>query len=200
MPVPFRTTNVCPDTAVLVYSFDLKKNKAALWVMNLATLPLLFIFGWLFLSYLQLVRPGIMTVIFSLPFNAIYFVVSLVVIFTVLILIHELVHGIFFWIFTHQRPSFGLRGWYAFASAPGWYFPRQQYLVIGMAPFVVISVLGMILLAFLPAEAIILTLFAVTLNAASSVGDLWVCLRLIFQRGPIAVEDLGDGMYFYALG
>jgi hypothetical protein len=199
MPALFRTTNVRPDNTVLVYSLDLKKNKAVLWGMNLATLPLLFIFGWLFLTYLQLVRPVILTEIFSLPFKAIYFVISLVVLFAVLILVHELVHGIFFWIFTHHRPSFGLRGWYAFASAPGWYIPRPRYLVIGLAPLVFLSVLGMLLLAVLPAPAVVLTLFAVTLNAASSVGDLWICIRLIFQRGPIAVEDLGDGMSFYAL-
>jgi hypothetical protein len=58
----------------------------------------------------------------------------------------------------------------------------------------------MTLLAVLPAEALVLTLFAVILNAASSIGDLWICIRLMFERRPVVVEDVGDGMSFYALG
>jgi hypothetical protein len=199
MPKLLRATDVRPENSVLVYSLDLKKNRTVLWGMNLGSLVLVFIFGGLFLEVVRLVRPEFMAQGISFSFNPIYVVISLFGTFAILIVVHEFIHGVFFWIYTRRRPRFGLRGWYAFASAPGWYFPRRQYLVIGLAPFVVLSVLGMLLLAVLPVAAIALTLFAVTLNAASSVGDLWVCLRLTLHRGPIAVEDVGDGMYFYAL-
>lgn len=200
MPLPFQATNVQPENAVLVYSLNLKQNKAAMWGMNAASLLLLFLFGWLFLAYVQGIRPGILTEVVTHYFDPILFVISLVAVFVIIIVMHELLHGIFFWIFSHQPPKFGLRGWYAFASAPGWFFPRRQYLVIGLAPVVCISALGLILLALLPVEAVMLALFAVIINAASSVGDLWIIIRLIFERGPVAVEDVGDGMYFYALG
>jgi hypothetical protein len=126
-------------------------------------------------------------------------VISLIAVFAAMIVLHELIHGIFFWVFSRQLPKFGLRGWYAFASAPGWFFPRRQYLVISLAPIICISMLGMILLAILPAEAMVLILFAVIINAASSIGDLWITLKLAFERRSVAVEDVGDGMYFYAL-
>jgi hypothetical protein len=200
MPKLLRATNVQPENAVLVYSLDLKKNKAALWGMNLGSVLLLLVFGWFFVWYARLVRPNILAEVGSRSFNPIYFVISLVVVFVVMIVVHELIHGAFFWVFTRQRPKFGLRGWYAFASAPGWYFPCRQYLVIGLAPVVCLSLLGMTLLAVLPAEALVLTLFAVILNAASSIGDLWICIRLMFECRPVVVEDVGDGMSFYALG
>ncbi len=200
MPNLLRATNVRPENAVLVYSLDLKKNKAALWGMNLGSVVLLLIFGWFFVGYARLVRPNILAEVGSRPFDPITFVISLVVVFVLMIVVHELIHGAFFWVFTRQPPKFGLRGWYAFASAPGWYFPRRQYLVIGLAPVVCLSVLGMLLLALLPAGALVLTLFAVILNAASSIGDLWICIRLMFERRPVLVEDVGDGMSFYALG
>jgi hypothetical protein len=200
MPNLLRATNVQPVNAVLVYSLDLKKNKAALWGMNLGSVLLLFIFGLFFVWFARLVRPNILAEVGSRSFYPIYFVISLVVVFVVMIVVHELIHGAFFWVFTRQRPKFGLRGWYAFASAPGWYFPCRQYLVIGLAPVVCLSLLGMTLLAVLPAEALVLTLFAVILNAASSIGDLWICIRLMFECRPVVVEDVGDGMSFYALG
>jgi hypothetical protein len=200
MPKLLRATNVQPENAVLVYSLDLKKNKAALWGMNLGSVLLLLVFGWFFVWYARLVRPNILAEVGARSFNPIYFVISLFVVFVVMIVVHELIHGLFFWVFTRQRPKFGLRGWYAFASAPGWYFPRRQYLVIGLAPVVCLSLLGMTLLVVLPAGALVLVLFAVIFNSASSIGDLWICIRLMFERRPVVVEDVGDGMSFYALG
>jgi hypothetical protein len=47
-----RTTNIRPENAVLVYSLDLTKNKAAVWAMNGASLPLsIGCFWWVRLFY-----------------------------------------------------------------------------------------------------------------------------------------------------
>jgi hypothetical protein len=113
--------------------------------------------------------------------------------------LHELVHGAFFWLFTRSRPTFGFRVWYAYAAAPGWFFPRGQYLVITLAPLVLLSVLGLILLTIVPQEAaLLIILLAAIINAASAVGDTWVAFLIIRERRPIVIEDLGDGMNFYA--
>jgi hypothetical protein len=200
MNKPSRATNIRPANAVLVYSLNLSQNKAAMWGMNLGSLVLLFLFGWLFLGYVKVVRPDIVVEIFSGSFKPLLFSISLIAVFISMIVAHEIIHGIFFWIFTHQRPKFGLRGWYAFASAPGWFFPRRQYLIIGLAPIVGLSILGLILLALLPANALVVVLFAVIINAASSIGDLWIAIRVFFERRPVVVEDQGDAMYLYTLG
>ncbi len=199
MNKPSRATNIRPANAVLVYSLNLSRNRAAMWGMNLGSLLLLFLFGWLFLGYVKLVRPGIVVEIFSGSFKPLIFAISMIAVFVAMIIAHELIHGIFFWIFTRRRPKYGLRGWYAFASAPGWFFPRGQYLVIGLAPIGCLSALGLILLALLPADALVVVLFAVIVNAASSIGDLWIALRVTLERRPVVVEDQGDAMYLYAL-
>jgi hypothetical protein len=36
-------------------------------------------------------------------------------------------------------------------------------------------------------------------NALGMVGDMWIALKVIRHREIIPVEDLGDGMNFYAL-
>jgi hypothetical protein len=51
-----------------------------------------------------------------------------------------------------RKPKFAFKVWYAYATAPGWYLPRNQYAVVAIAPLVVLSLLGIILfLAFVPA-------------------------------------------------
>jgi hypothetical protein len=199
MDNPYRTTNLRPANSELVYSLRLMKNCAAMWAMNGASVILLIFFGWLFTGYLNLIRPGILGEVISGSFKGLYFVIAILGIFCTLIVVHELVHGAFFWLFTHQRPKFGIRNWYAYAAAPGWYIAAREYLVIGLAPAVLLSAAGMILLAALPAEALIVTLFAVIVNAASSVGDLWIIFKLLGQRHPVIVEDRGDGVNFYTL-
>jgi hypothetical protein len=199
MPVPFHTTNVRPENAVLVYSLNLTKNKTALWAMNGGGVLLLIFFGWLLLLSLQLIRPGIQVEIFSGSFNGWASLFIQIGVLLALPVVHELVHGIFFLVFTYQRSKFGFRGWYAFAAAPGWFIQRSQYLIVALAPFILLSVFGMILIAILPAAALAVTIFGVIVNAASSVGDLWITLKLICERRPIAVEDQGDGVKFYAL-
>ena len=195
----FRATNERPENTVLVYSLDLTKNKAVAWAMNGASVPLFFLFGGLFLAYFLLIRPDIWTGMLATSNTDLLSLIVLIAVFAAMIVVHELVHGVFFWIFTRSRPVFGLRGWYAFAAAPGWFLPRGQYLIITLAPFVTLSLLGMLLMAILPVMTAATALIMTAFNATSSVGDLWIAFRLVGQRRPVIVEDLGDGVNFYSL-
>jgi hypothetical protein len=125
--------------------------------------------------------------------------VALILSMLVSIVLHELVHGAFFWLFSRSRPKFGFRAGYAYAAAPGWFFPRSQYLVIGLAPFVLLSLVGMILVTFVPIRWLAVILVGMIANASGSVGDLWIITLVLRERRKIVIEDLGDGMNFYAL-
>jgi Putative zincin peptidase len=133
------------------------------------------------------------------------FIVTLLDLFLVIIgfvayiVLHELVHGAFFWIYSRNRPKFGFRKGYAYAAAPGWFFPRGQYLVIALAPFVLLSILGMALVAMVPVGAIVAILFGMVANAAGAVGDMWIAVKVLREHRKILIEDWGDGMNFYAL-
>jgi len=195
----FRTTDVRPANTTLVYSFRLSKNRLAFWGLNAGSFVLLLVFGWFFIWYLTLVRPDFARDFLPGSISPLVLLAWLLGVFVGQLLLHESIHGAFFWMYTRRRPKFGFRGWYAFAAAPGWYFPRREYMVITLAPFALFSILGMILLAGLPVGALLPVLLAAIVNAASSVGDLWISFKLFFARGSVIVEDLGDGMDFYTL-
>jgi hypothetical protein len=200
MKIRLRATNVQPDNATLVYSLSLVKNRRAFWALNGASLFLLILFGIFFSWYASQIHPDLPFELVITSANAIYVCLSLLGIAVGQMVLHELVHGAFFWLFTRTRPVFGFRGWYAYAAAPGWFLPRGQYLVVTLAPFVLLSVLGLILLTIIPQEAALLTILLATIfNAASAVGDMWIAFLIIRERRNIVVEDLGDGMNFYAL-
>ena len=200
-------TNVQPDNAKLIFSLSLLTDKRTFWLLQIAGVIFFCVFGWFFVWFtaqirITLFQAGFLEGIGALLGNSSIIQFLLIVLgpMIVFILVHELIHGAFFWIFSHSRPIFGLRSGYAYAAAPGWYFPRRQYLIIALAPLVLISILGMALVALVPAGAIVAILVGVVANAAGSVGDIWIAFLVIREPSKIVIEDLGDGFNIYKLG
>ncbi len=180
-------------------TLDLSSGRAALW-MNLAAVPLLFVYGWLFgriyMAFLP-VNP------FPNGLGTIFTVFSLVDLFILLaaivlmLVFHELIHGLFFWLFTAERPKFALRSGYAFAAAPGWYLPKFQYISVGLAPLLVITILCLVLAAFFPPVYVPYLLIIATFNAAGALGDVIVVLWVFGQSNAVLVRDQGDKFSAY---
>ena len=108
----------------------------------------------------------------------------LVAVFVGVLVVHEGLHGLGFIIFGgHPKFGFAVRGGvpYAFATCPGHFFTRSQFLVIGALPLVVISLVALPLAAVPPLAVGALVAFA--LNTAGAAGDVWM-LALVLQTPP----------------
>ncbi len=163
--------------------------------LNAAGLALFFGFGWLFVQIFRTLRPD-----FDLntdQFLSPALLASLIIASVLVIVLHELVHGLFFLILTGDRPKFGFTGAYAYAAAPDWYLPRNPYLAVGLAPFVLLTLLGMAGVLILPTRTLPIVLLALTINAAGSVGDLAVVAWLLTKADTILVNDEGDRFTLY---
>jgi hypothetical protein len=199
-------TKALPAEAKLVYLLNLLQNKRAFWIMQIAGVLLFFAFGWLFgwlavisrADFIEAVFVVLMTLGLGI-FGIILFILSLLSSTAIAILMHELIHGAFFWIFSRSRPNFGIRTGYAYAAAPGWFFPRWQYVAIGLAPLVLMSVAGMILVAVAPIIFLPFIVFGMIVNAGGAAGDMWIVYKVIRERGNLLIEDLGDGFNMYAI-
>jgi hypothetical protein len=169
------------------------ENSRLLLAMNLLGLGLLVAAGWLFGVLIGALRPhmGEFVWIFWSDNTARMMgqILALAGLLVVMIVLHEGLHGLAFWFFTHDRPQFTFKGWYASASAPGWYFTPSAYFIIGLLPLVGISLLGLALVPFVP-ESWVVPLWAfMTINAAGAIGDLiMVGWTLRLPRGAV-VQD-----------
>ncbi len=152
------------------------------WLANIAR--------WLRPEFNQAVRAGISG-------NLLLGLLLILVVMVIAIVCHELVHGLFFWLFARKRPEFGVGPGYAFAAMPDWYFPKGQYLVIGLSPLVVLTLLGMGLIAFLPLTWLGLVFAGVVINAGGAIGDLYVCWRVAREADDAWIKDTGDGFQLY---
>lgn len=194
-------TQTLPAAYNLAGTIDLSKDRRAVLVLNILGLVLFFISGWLFLRLVILVRPEVFNLGLALSIkNATGLVILLgwiIGITAVMLVIHEAIHSIFFWVFTRCRPKFGFRITYAFAAAPDWYIPRKSYLYVALSPLVLMTITGIAMIFMLPAALLPALWLLVSMNIAGSVGDLMVTLWLLPKSSNTLAQDYGDGVRFY---
>ena len=119
------------------------------------------------------------------------------------IILHELTHGLFYKIFTHEKLTFGLTLLVAFCGVPKLYVNRKTSLVTTLAPFVIFNIVFILLLILIPdlfTKIVILFMFA--MHFGGCVGDLWVAYYLIFKHRDkkMLVNDTGPKQTFYIEG
>jgi hypothetical protein len=182
-------------------SIILTKNRKLWLLLNLLSIPwccFCFAFFLIMANLLRPLSPQGFPVTFASGLTGFLFLVAGIVLTIILpLILHELVHGFFYWLFTKARPIFGFNGWYAYAAAPGWYLPRSQFLVVGMAPLIILSLLGLALLPFVPWIVLPSLVWGLILNASGSIGDLYMVLRLALAPAGVVVEDRKDGISWY---
>ena len=189
-----------PQAYTLAWQFDIRQKREVI-VLNLLGAVLL-VLSWIGFSALaRLLRPGTAvsgTTIASGNLAQLLLFIGIVILATVVMLVvHEGFHGLFFWLFSHSRPRFAFKVFYAYAAAPDWYFPRWQYIIIGLAPLVGITLLGIAALAWLPVPWLVPTLMLLVVNTSGAVGDMWVVGRLLANPASTYIRDYGDKIEFY---
>ncbi len=172
-------------------------------------IALLLISGWLLVLFVNALRPTALDgmrlrdllvltsagTFFAIPPAAFRSVgIALIAV----LFLHELVHGLFYWLFSGQRPKFGLRGPFPYAAARvGVYFPRKQFLSIGLAPLVLLTAVGLLFMMIAPIGLVPLLLFFVAFNAAGAAGDLIMAIQLISFSSDTLMEDNDAGVTIY---
>ena len=112
------------------------------------------------------------------------------------ILLHELTHGIFMKRFSGQKPKYGFTGLYAYAGSTA-YFSKIPYLIIALAPVVILGVILLVLNLLVPTEWFYVVYFIQMTNLSGAAGDLYVTARFSKLPKDILVQDTGVSMTVY---
>lgn len=167
-------------------------------IWNLIGAVVFVVLGWVFLTIATALRPALAEGIIQSAQQIFLVVFGNLIAMVVAVVLHEMVHGLLFWFFTRTPPVFGFRLAYAYAAAPGWYLPRGQFSLVALAPLVFLTLLGHILLAFIPPALALPLLFGMTTNAAGAIGDIAVVIWLMRRGNRMLIEDLGSEVKVYS--
>jgi hypothetical protein len=190
-----RVSRSLPDGFVLAGTVRLRGNRRLLLTLNLLSAPLWIASCFCFAALSSVVRPGGWTFDFrDVSLTAILAVVIVggAATFVGTILLHEAVHGAVLWAYTRTRPVFGFKGWYAYADAPGFYFPRGPMLAVLVAPLLVLPLIGVPLMALTPSVVSLFILVGLVVNTVAAVGDLYMIGLALRIKGPVYFGDGPD--------
>ena len=193
-------TKTLPEGFALLREINLQKDQALLIKLKVWGLALLPLIGYLLLWLSSAFHPEFHSIfeVLSPKLPILTQIMGLILGLVVITVLHELVHGASFWIITRQLPRFGFRGAYAFAAAPDWYIRREAYFLVGAAPLVLISIVGLVLIPVIPAYFLLIWLVCLLMNSSGSVGDVYVLAELVRQPATAMIQDRGDMISIYA--
>ncbi len=119
-------------------------------------------------------------------------------VFTALLPLHELIHGLSMRAFG-ARPTYGAGVLgkvvpYLYCTAPGHLFTRTQFIAVALAPFVVISLVGMLWVVYGPAGGWLVV--PLGFHVGGCIGDFTATALILTKPRGTLVEDLRTGMRF----
>jgi hypothetical protein len=107
---------------------------------------------------------------------------------------HELIHGLFYKIFTKQKLTFGISLSAAFCGVPHVYVRKKAMLITCLAPCVIFSFVFLVLMiVFFSSLYYILFLVLFAVHFGGCVGDIYCAILFIFKykNKDILINDTG---------
>lgn len=115
----------------------------------------------------------------------------------VYMILHELVHGIFMKKFSGIKPKYGFTGLYAYAGSSA-YFNRKSYIIIALAPIVILGIVLLILQFLVPVSWFFVVYLIQVCNVSGAAGDIYVTCKMSRMPADILVNDVGVSMTVYS--
>mgnify|MGYP003822004417 FL=1 len=181
-----------PEGYVLVREIDALKNKHD---FNRINLYAFIVFGAMMLMLIE--TP------FSIPrltdtwLDIVLFGISISVAIVIYTVLHEVVHGIFIYLTSGEKPSFGVKLPYAFAAS-SMYFDKRSYIIIALAPIVLFGILLCRINIIVPAEWFWFVYILQMINLSGSMGDIYVSGVVLRLPPDTLAYDTGTQMRFYS--
>lgn len=185
-----------PDNYKAAKVIDAKNTKTAL-IMNLVALPI--IIGLLVIGCLIYYSVH-KEFKFTVSKDNVYAILIYFVGFIIAIVLHELIHGLFFKIFTKQKLTFGISWSAAYCGVPNIYVKRKAMMITAMAPCVILSIVFLIPLFFITDTIyFIFVLLLFSSHFAGCCGDIYGFILLLFKYrdNETLIQDTGLKQTFY---
>lgn len=184
-------------------SLDFRNNKKQLIVSYFLRVIGVIVFGYIFLLITRFLGDNSDIGLKELinieikSFPAILSIILIVLDVVFVIFLHELIHASVVFLTHRQKPDIGIRGLIIYAAAPENVLTKAQFIIMALAPFVAISIIGCVLIFLLPLSFLSWIFIPTVINAAAAGGDFMAVLWAFKQPENAKFIDEGDITYAY---
>lgn len=184
-----------PANYKLIRETDPAKDKKMVLWMNLTALAIatLMVTAALVLRTIGEEKSGSVNIFINLVPAALMIAGAIAYVF-----LHEAVHGFFIERFSKTKAKYGFTGLFAYAGSDTAYFDRRSYVVIALAPIVLLGAALLALNLALPASLFWYVYMIQILNIAGAAGDSYVVLLTSKMPRDTLINDTGKSIRFYS--
>lgn len=123
---------------------------------------------------------------------------AVIAVIILMIVLHEWIHGLAIrWVGYKPRYGINLAKGVFFATTDNGLFWRDQFIIVALAPLVVITLVGMVLMIFTPDSLGYYIGLIVVMNAGGAIGDLWMAAVVWRYPENTLVRDEADSIRIY---
>jgi hypothetical protein len=134
----------------------------------------------------------------SLFWENIPWLVAVIIVIVLMIVLHEWIHGLAIrWMGYKPRYGINLAKGVFFATTDNGLFWRNQFIMVALAPLVIITLAGMALMIFTPDSLGYYIGLIVVMNAAGAIGDLWMAAVVSRYPDNALIRDEADSIRIY---
>lgn len=113
------------------------------------------------------------------------------------VVIHELVHGIFIKHYTKEPVKYAFHGFAASAGSPDHYFGKKEYIIIALAPFIIVNAALIAALFSLHGTWFAVMYFVFAIHFTGCIADLYMVWKLRHFGPDTLIRDVGIEMEFF---
>jgi hypothetical protein len=177
-----------PENYILAKSIDLKSDRSLTTFLNVIGTVI----------FLAVIGTGFLLHPFPEGFSFdIYDLLVLVGGLALYVILHELLHALFMWIFLKEKLNFGFQVKAAYAGMKKGYFSKREYFIIALAPVLLLGI-GIFLLSYFLDVTWFWPLQIIQgQNLAGAVGDYYVIVLLMKMPRTAYINDVGMAMRYY---
>jgi len=182
-----------PDEYSEIKRVDIQKDKKLALLVNIGAILIaipLFIIG-------AIITPINYEIVYGNFLSSILTLVYLLVTVLIFCVVHELIHGVFFKLFSGKKVKYGFTGVYAFAGSEA-YFNKREYLVIGLSPVIFLGIILLFLTILLTNEWFWRVYLIQIINLSGAAGDIYITRFMSKLPDDVLIKDEGIAMTIYS--
>ncbi|WP_462281259.1 DUF3267 domain-containing protein [Salinivirga cyanobacteriivorans] len=182
---------------------DFRNNKKQLIISYFLRAIGVIVFGYIFLlitNFLANDSEVVLKELINIEIKSLPAILSIILIIldvVFVIFLHELIHASVVFLTHKQKPNIGIRGLIVYAAAPENVLTKAQFIIMALAPFVAISIIGSVLIFLLQQSFWPWVFIPTVANAAAAAGDFMAVLWALKQPENAKFIDEGDITYAY---
>ena len=174
-------------------SVNLRKEKKRMLIVNFSAIIVAFIIAIL----MHFVVPVSSLFDFSKGISVFFIKYIVLIIGNILyFFLHEFLHGVAMKLCGTKKVKYGFKGVYAFAGSDD-YYDKKSYLMIAMAPVVVLGIILIILNCIVPSQWFWVVFLIQISNISGAMGDIYIaiCFRKLPKDALLRDDEIGIIVY-----